>query len=191
MFLDPPDYAAGFPDIAGEVDAEVRAYRGPFLPYPKDARSLSYTGSWDALPLFATRPLPPVESFPSIRTLLGGIPGLFAAALSVIGPHAHVRPHRDLYPGWSPVRLHLSVRVEGDCELRVGNESRALQAGGVLLFEPSMEHELVNRSDEARVAVLIDLVPEGLDPASVTVPNLWRTGIDWAENAFPKLAYCP
>jgi hypothetical protein len=187
MFLEPPDYAARFPGIVAQVDAEVRAYPGPFLPYPKDARSLSYTGSWDALPLFATRALPPLDRFPSIRTMLEQIPQLFAAALSVIGPRAHVCPHRDVYPGWSPVRLHLSVRVAGDCELRVGDEVRMLHAGGVLLFETSMEHELVNRSEDARVAVLIDLVPAGLDPASVAVPNLWLAGIDWAENTFPGL----
>jgi aspartyl/asparaginyl beta-hydroxylase (cupin superfamily) len=53
---------------------------------------------------------------------------------------------------------HLPIIVPPDCgELRVGNYSRPWVEGEAFVFDDSVEHEAINRSDRERVVLLFDI----------------------------------
>jgi aspartyl/asparaginyl beta-hydroxylase (cupin superfamily) len=52
---------------------------------------------------------------------------------------------------------HLPLIVPPDCALRVGNETRKVEAGKMMIFDDSMEHEAWNRSGEMRAILLFEI----------------------------------
>jgi len=58
---------------------------------------------------------------------------------------------------------HLPLIVPPDCRLRVGNEVRLVEAGKMLIFDDSIEHEAWNDSDETRVILLFEIWRPELD----------------------------
>lgn len=84
------------------------------------------------------------------------IPGRSPNVLfSKLNPHTRIPPHNGLLN----TRLigHLPLIVPQNCgALRVGNESRAWEAGKMLIFDDSVEHEAWNDSNEERVVLLFE-----------------------------------
>jgi hypothetical protein len=60
------------------------------------------------------------------------------------------------------MRLHLGLRIPPDCGIRVGTEARHWEAGRVLTFHDSFEHETWNRGPERRVVLIVDCWHPGL-----------------------------
>lgn len=88
------------------------------------------------------------------------VPTHGAAGFSVLRPRTRIQPHCG-YPG-SFLRCHLALRVPaGDCRLRVGDEVRAWEEGKAFVFDDRVRHDAWNMTDEERVVLLIDFVPEG------------------------------
>ena len=77
------------------------------------------------------------------------------ALYSILEPHTHIPPHN----GMLNTRLicHLPLIVPDNCRLRVGNHTRAVEEGKVLIFDDSIEHEAWNDSDEVRVILLFEI----------------------------------
>jgi aspartyl/asparaginyl beta-hydroxylase (cupin superfamily) len=77
------------------------------------------------------------------------------ALFSILEPHTHIPPHN----GMLNTRLicHLPLIVPDNCRLRVGNHTRAVEEGKVLIFDDSIEHEAWNDSDEVRVILLFEI----------------------------------
>ncbi|WP_219894688.1 aspartyl/asparaginyl beta-hydroxylase domain-containing protein [Aquisediminimonas profunda] len=84
-----------------------------------------------------------------------------AVLFSVLRPKTHIPPHW----GMLNTRLicHLPLIVPPDCRLRVGNETRTVEAGKMLIFDDSIEHEAWNDSDETRVILLFEIWRPELD----------------------------
>ena len=60
--------------------------------------------------------------------------------------------------------MHLGLIIpEGDLGLRSLEETRGWEEGGVFIFDDRLEHEAWNRTEEDRVVLLIDFVPESDD----------------------------
>ena len=80
---------------------------------------------------------------------------------SVLRAKTHIPPHW----GMLNTRLicHLPLIVPPDCRLRVGNEVRLVEAGKMLIFDDSIEHEAWNDSDETRVILLFEIWRPELD----------------------------
>lgn len=74
---------------------------------------------------------------------------------SVLKPGTHILPHR----GVTNVRsvIHLPLVVPAGCALRVGGETREWQAGKVLAFDDTFEHEAWNRGEATRVVLIADV----------------------------------
>jgi len=91
-----------------------------------------------------------LDDLPLIR-LPGATPEV---CFSVLTPGSHILPHR----GDSNLRsvVHLGLVVPGDCALNVAGEARGWEAGGVLAFDDTYEHEAWNRSDQIRAVLLMD-----------------------------------
>lgn len=88
------------------------------------------------------------------------IPRHGAAGFSVLRPGTRIQPHQG-YQGQF-LRCHLALSVpDGDCGLRVAQETRRWREGKVLIFDDRVEHEAWNRTPDERVVLLIDFIPEG------------------------------
>ena len=74
---------------------------------------------------------------------------------SVFSAGTHLLPHR----GVTNTRVvgHLPLIVPDECALCVGGEVHRWQAGRVVVFDDTYEHEAWNRSKETRVVLIFDL----------------------------------
>jgi len=52
---------------------------------------------------------------------------------------------------------HLPLIVPPNCRLRVGNTTRTVEAGKVMIFDDSIEHEAWNDSDAPRAILLFEI----------------------------------
>jgi len=91
-------------------------------------------------------------------TLPGRTPSVH---FSLLRSGARIPPHR----GMLNARLicHLPLIVPDDCALRVGRDTRRVEAGRMLIFDDSIEHEAWNESGETRVILLFDIWRPELD----------------------------
>lgn len=83
------------------------------------------------------------------------------ALFSVLRPHTHIPPHN----GMLNTRLicHIPLIVPSGCRLRVGNTTRDVAVGKVIIFDDSVEHEAWNDSDQTRVVLLFEIWRPELD----------------------------
>jgi aspartyl/asparaginyl beta-hydroxylase (cupin superfamily) len=92
-----------------------------------------------------------LDALPLVR-ITGRGPTAFFSRLK---PGTHIVPHH----GATNTRLiaHLPLIVPPDCALRVGNDTRAVEAGRMMIFDDTLEHEAWNRSDQDRVVLIFDI----------------------------------
>ena len=74
---------------------------------------------------------------------------------SLLRPGAHIPAHTGMLN--SRLICHLPLIVPEGCWLRVGNETRAVEEGKMLIFDDSIEHEAKNDSGETRIILLFDI----------------------------------
>jgi len=109
---------------------------------------------------------------PQLAALLASTPDVLSASLSFLGPHKHIPCHRGPFRGVLRFQLGLSVPTDAEGrpasvlvldnqELRIGN-------GDALLWDDTFPHEVWNRSDEIRIALLLDVRRRGM-PFDMTV----------------------
>jgi aspartate beta-hydroxylase len=126
-----------------------------------------------------------IDSYPAVRTLAGLI------YVSRMRPATDIAAHRG--PTNLRVRCHLGVKVpDGDCAIRVGEETRRWQQGRCLVFDDHFEHEAWNHTDEDRIVLIVDLWHPGLSATEVrllealhgyTDAHARRLSGYWAANA--------
>jgi aspartate beta-hydroxylase len=69
-------------------------------------------------------------------------------------PHSKIRAHSD-YCNFA-LTAHLGVDVpEGQCWIRVGNDTREWRNGGMLVFDTSIMHDAVNDGDRMRYILML------------------------------------
>ena len=89
------------------------------------------------------------------------IPHHRAAGFSVLAPGAKIKPH--VGEKGEFLRIHLGLEIpEGDCAIRVGNETRKWESGKVLVFDDRVEHEAWNLTEIPRAILIIDFIPPEL-----------------------------
>lgn len=123
-----------------------------------------YDQGWQVLALYAFphgEPIP--ENIACCPRTAEWVRELFprhgAAGYSRMNPGTEIRPHEG-YRG-SFLRLHLGLRIpEGDCGISVEGETRKWQEGRVLILDDRLPHEAWNRTDQERVILLLDFVPD-------------------------------
>lgn len=138
---------------------------------PAKAHSLLNDARWSAFHLFqAGQPVPArAARCPATMQALAGLPlpriaGRAPMALfSILHGGTHIRPHT----GMLNTRLicHLPLIVPADCQLRVGNHTRRVEPGKMLIFDDSIEHEAWNNSTAVRVILLFEIWRPELNPA--------------------------
>lgn len=159
--------------MAGAMRAEVEAVLAedsgivPYVERPKDRpakpHSLLDDARWSAFHLWqggevveANAARCPVTMAALAKAPIPRIRGRSPMALfSILKPGTHIEPHN----GFLNTRLicHIPLIVPEGCRLRVGNETRRVEAGKALLFDDSIEHEAWNDGDSARAILLFEV----------------------------------
>ncbi|QDQ27991.1 aspartyl/asparaginyl beta-hydroxylase domain-containing protein [Chitinimonas arctica] len=115
-----------------------------------------YNQGWDVYGLFAGGVAVRENCVfcPATATLLASLPGLVNAGFSRLAAGTRIQPHT----GYSRavLRLHLGLRIGGDCGLRVGSEQRGWHEGHCLVFDDTVEHEAWNHGPGDRLVLLAD-----------------------------------
>lgn len=93
---------------------------------------------------------------PKTAELIYSIPDIISCDYSFLKPHTHILPHK----GYTRMvlRCHLPLIVpEGDCAIRIGDETRKWEEGKLIVFDDSFDHEAWNNSDKNRVVLMFDI----------------------------------
>jgi aspartyl/asparaginyl beta-hydroxylase (cupin superfamily) len=86
------------------------------------------------------------------------VPGHGTVGFSVLQPRTRIQPHQG-YQG-AFLRCHLGLYVpQGDCRLKLEEESRGWETGKTLVFDDRGWHEAWNLTDQERVVLLLDFIP--------------------------------
>jgi aspartyl/asparaginyl beta-hydroxylase (cupin superfamily) len=171
-WLDPDDFS-----LPAYLESHYAAIREEILSlssasFHREAERIGRSGDWDvaffyergrrrdeicqACPV-TTRGL---EAYGAIRTLAG------LAYASRMRAGTHIQAHRG--PTNLRVRCHLGILIpEGDCAIRVGDETRHWQEGRCLVFDDHFEHKAWNRTREDRIVLIVDLWHPGLASTEV------------------------
>jgi aspartate beta-hydroxylase len=98
---------------------------------------------------------------PTVAKLLASAPEVVSAVFSFLAPGKHIPPHRG--PFRAILRFHLMLTMPRDaqgrpaCELIIDGETHRLGEGESLLWDDTFQHEVWNRSDDVRIALLLDI----------------------------------
>lgn len=82
---------------------------------------------------------------------------LARSRLMKLAAGAEVTPHVDFnYHWYNRVRIHIPIVTTPDVIFYCGDEQRHMQAGECWIFDSWREHNVINRSDQDRVHLVID-----------------------------------
>lgn len=98
---------------------------------------------------------------PSVAALLDAAPEAVSAVFSFLAPGKHIPKHRGPFRGILRFHLMLSMPCDGDgvpaCELNIDGIPYRLKEGECLLWDDTFPHEVWNRSEQVRIALLLDV----------------------------------
>lgn len=167
---------ADFP-LAGYLESHYDVIREEILAldphtFHRESESIARSGDWDVAFFYerghrhdetcarcpvSTRA---IETYGAMRTMAG------LSYASRMRPGTHIAAHRG--PTNLRLRCHLGIQVpDGDCALRVGDETRRWQNGRCLVFDDHFEHEAWNHTGDERVVLIVDLWHPGLSAEEV------------------------
>ena len=98
---------------------------------------------------------------PTVAGILAHVPEAISCSFSFIAPGKHVPRHRGPFRGI--LRFHLMLSMPEDergmpeCELFIDDKLYPLRDGQSLLWDDTFPHEVLNRSDKVRIALLLDV----------------------------------
>ena len=98
---------------------------------------------------------------PTVAALLDEAPEVVSAILSFLAPRKHVPEHRGPFRGILRFHLMLSMPRDGNgvpaCVMNIDGVPYRLGDGESLLWDDTYSHEVWNRSDQVRIALLLDV----------------------------------
>jgi aspartyl/asparaginyl beta-hydroxylase (cupin superfamily) len=94
---------------------------------------------------------------PATAAALDSVPDVFQASFSILDPGKSIPAHYGPYGGYLRYHLGLVVPREHPPTLRVRDQYHTWREGESVLFDDSLEHEVVNASTEARVVLIVDV----------------------------------
>lgn len=103
---------------------------------------------------------------PRLAALVEQCPDVLTASLSFLAPFKHVPPHRGPFRGVIRYYLPLSVPPAEDglpgSTLTIDGRDYRLGDGEPLLWDDTFVHEVRNRADDVRIALLLDVRRKGM-----------------------------
>lgn len=104
------------------------------------------------------------KKFPVLSKVIDQIPNCTYATISILPPHTEIKPHFGDTNG--VVRTHLGLIIPApypEIAIKVGEEERGWEDGGLLSFTIVKKHQVWNRSPYRRYIVILDIVPKILE----------------------------
>jgi len=121
--------------------------------------------------------------FPFTMSLINQI-SCPAVMFSILTPHAQLAPHSD--PDAGVIRYHLGLKVPKDkenCFLVVNDKKLHWQEGHDLMFDETYIHSAENNTNERRVVLLLNIVPEYSNPIIFWLVSSWTKVLGQSEVA--------
>ncbi|RRI02325.1 aspartyl/asparaginyl beta-hydroxylase domain-containing protein [Mesorhizobium tamadayense] len=98
---------------------------------------------------------------PTLSRLLSECPEVKSAAVSFLAPRKHIPAHRGPFRGIMRFHLGLVIPKQADGRpatiMMINHEEKRIADGECLLWDDTFEHEVINNSDQPRVALLLDV----------------------------------
>ncbi|KZY35652.1 hypothetical protein A3754_16045 [Alcanivorax sp. HI0083] len=96
---------------------------------------------------------------PLTTSLLDKVPGVFFAAISVLGPNATLKEHTHTRQHYV-YHLLLEDLINGCCEMQCNGHKKELRnAGDEIMFDYSYRHSVKNHAQNRRINLMIDFLP--------------------------------
>ncbi len=95
---------------------------------------------------------------PKTCALLAGNPNIYKVFFSVLEPGKSIPAHHGPYRGY--LRYHLGIKVpkESAPSIRIKDQIYYWKEKESLLFDDTWDHEVINKSNQERVVLIIDLL---------------------------------
>lgn len=97
---------------------------------------------------------------PKTTSILRGLSSVKSAYFSILAPGKHIPPHKGPYKGIIRYQLALSVPKNGECKIIVDDKDCFWEEGKSVLFDDTYTHEVINNTNEVRIALLLDIKRE-------------------------------
>ncbi|HXZ97559.1 MAG TPA: aspartyl/asparaginyl beta-hydroxylase domain-containing protein [Burkholderiales bacterium] len=98
---------------------------------------------------------------PVLAEVVSAVPDVLSAALSFLAPGKHIPRHRGPFRGVIRFYLGLSVPVSADgrpaAVLAIDDREYRIGNGEFLLWDDTFPHEVWNRGEKVRIALLLDI----------------------------------
>ena len=124
---------------------------------------------------------------PTVASLLARSPEVQSCAFSFLAPGKHIPKHRGPFRGI--LRFHLMLTMprlpDGDVGaiLEIDGKPHRLSDGECLLWDDTFPHEVWNRSEEVRAALLLDVwrrdMPYDMEILSRLLVRMVQVGMRW------------
>ncbi len=122
---------------------------------------------------------------PITAGILAQCPNVLSASFSFLAPGKHIPVHRGPFRGI--VRFHLGLSMPRDDKGELGavlwidGEPHYLADGGTLLWDDTYPHEVLNATNDVRIALLLDVwragMPADLRALSNVIVGIVRTAL--------------
>ncbi len=94
---------------------------------------------------------------PKTCEILSSMKNVKSACFSILAPGKHIPAHTGPYKGILRYQLALSVPKKGECKLLVDHKPYFWEEGKSVLFDDTYLHEVINNTNEKRIALLLDV----------------------------------
>jgi aspartate beta-hydroxylase len=115
---------------------------------------------------------PNLTACPRLAALVASMPDVLSATLSFLDPQKHIPRHRGPFRGVLRFQLGLSVPLDDEgrpaAVLALDDREYRIGDGECLLWDDTYPHEVWNRSDTMRIALLLDVRRRGM-PADLAL----------------------
>lgn len=125
-----------------------------------------------------------LERCPVTASIIRQCPDVLSTSFSFLAPGKYIPPHRGPFRGVMRFHLGLSMPPADDglpgCVMHVDKVPYRLGDGDSLLWDDTYTHELVNRAEDVRIALLLDVwrpeMPADMRALSHVIVSIARLG---------------
>jgi aspartate beta-hydroxylase len=122
-----------------------------------------------------------LERCPALAATVGSAPDVLSAALSFLAPGKHVPEHHGPFRGVIRFYMGLSVPVGPDghpaAVLTIDHHEHRVGNGECLLWDDTYPHEVLNRGDQVRIALLLDIRRRGMPLDMAVLSRILIAGV--------------